>query len=133
MFSTTELNGMRSVQEAHMMDCCIVYHVIGREKNARGETIKTFDDGIQTICGLEMFPLQKDYGSANMTYGNSLVEANIDAVLRLPLGTVCSVGDEVEIIMRFGEEVPTKRYEVDRFLNEGVSGCRAYLKARTVV
>ena len=125
MFSTTELNGMREVQEAHMMDCCIVYHVIGKTKNARGETVKTFDNGIQTICGLEMFPDPREYNG-------SWVEANIDAVLRLPLGTLCSVGDEVEIIMRYGEEVPTKRYEVDRFLNEGVSGCRAYLKLRTV-
>jgi len=125
MFSTTELNGMRSVQEAHMMDACIVYHVINRTKNARGETIKTFDDGVQTICGLEMQPIGREYG-------DGFTEANIDAVLRLPLGTVCSVGDEIEIIMRFGQEVPTKRYEVDRFLNEGPSGCRAYLKARTV-
>lgn len=121
----TELNGMRSTQTAHMMDCCVIYHVTAKTKNARGETVKTFDDGVQTICGLEMHPDPKEYGG-------SWAEANIDAVLRLPLGTVCSVGDEIEIIARFGEEVPTKRYEVDRFLNEGVSGCRAYLKARTV-
>ena len=132
MFSTIELNGMRNTQTSHMMDCCIIYHVTGKTKNARGEFIKSFDDGTESICGLEMFPLRKDYGSSDMTYGANLVEANIDAILRLPLNTVCSVGDEIEIIGRYGEECEPRRYEVDRFLNEGVSGCRAYLKARTV-
>lgn len=125
MFSTTEMNGMREAQTAHMMDVCVIYHVTAKTKNARGESVKTFDAGEQTICGLEMQPEPK-------TYGESWAEANIDAVLRLPLGTVCSVGDEIEIIARFGEEIPPKRYEVDRFMAEGVSGCRAYLIARTI-
>lgn len=125
----TELIGMRSTQTAHMMDCCVIYHVTGKTKNARGEYIKTFDDGTESICGLQMNPLEKEYGTE---YGAGVVEANIDAILRLPLNTVCTVGDEIEIVARFGEECEPRRYEVDRFLNEGVSGCRAYLKARTV-
>lgn len=121
----TELNGMRSTQTAHMMDCCVIYHVTGKTKNARGESVKTFDEGKTCICGLEMNPAPKEYGGA-------WVEANIDAVLRLPLCVNCSVGDEIEIIARFGEECDPRRYEVERYLNQGVSGCRAYLKSRTV-
>lgn len=125
MFSITELTGMREVQEAHMMDECIVYRVIARTKNTRGETIKTFGKGVESICGLQMEPLGKEYG-------DSFIEANIDAVLRLPLGTVVAPDDEIEIVKRFGENVPHRRYEVERYTNDGPSGCRAYLKARTI-
>ena len=125
MFSMTELNGMRETQEAHMMDECIIYHVLGKAKNARGETVKTLDNGTPSACGLEMMPVSP-------VYGESFIEADIDAVLRLPLNTVVSVGDEIVITVRFGESVEPKRYEVERFRNDGVSGCRAYLKARTI-
>ena len=125
MFSTIELNGMRDVQEAHMMDTCVIYRVTARTKNTRGEQIKTFDKGTESICGLQMDPLGKEYGE-------SFVEANIDAILRLPLGTEVTPGDEIEIVKRFGEIVTGRRYEVDRYTNDGPSGCRAYLKARTI-
>jgi len=125
MFSITELNGMRDVQEAHMMDTCVIYRVTSRTKNSRGEQVKTFDKGTESICGLQMDPLGKEYGE-------SFVEANIDAILRLPLGTEVTPGDEIEITKRFGKTVTGRRYEVDRYTNDGPSGCRAYLKARTI-
>ena len=125
MFSTIELNGMRETQTAHMMDTCVIYRVTLREKNARGETIKSFAKGVKSICGVQMEPLGKEYA-------DMFVEANIDAVLRLPLGTEVTPGDEIAIVKRFGEKVPARRYEVDRYTNDGPSGCRAYLKARTI-
>ena len=125
MFSRAELDYMRSVQEAHMMDTCVIYRVTSRMKSTRGEGIKTFGEGTESICGLQMEPLPREYG-------NGIVEKNIDAILRLPLGTVVEPGDEIEIVKRFGEDVTPRRYEVDRFLNEGPSGCRAYLKVRNV-
>jgi len=125
MFSTIELNGMRSVQEAHMMDTCVIYRVTSRTKNTRGETIKNFDAGTVSICGLQMEPLR-------MEYGGSFMEANIDAILRLPLGTEVTPDDEIEIVKRFGACVPPRRYEVERYTNDGPSGCRAYLKSRTI-
>ena len=125
MFSTIELNGMREVQEAHMKDECIIYRVVTRTKNTRGETIKTFGKGMTSICGLQMEPAEKEYGA-------SFIEANIDAILRLPLGTVVTPDDEIEIVKRFGESVTPRRYEVERYTNDGPSGCRAYLKARTI-
>lgn len=125
MFSRAELDYMRSVQEAHMMDTCVIYRVTSRTKSTRGEGIKTFGEGTESICGLQMEPLPREYG-------NGIVEKNIGAILRLPLGTVVEPGDEIEIVKRFGEDVTPRRYEVDRFLNEGPSGCRAYLKVRNV-
>ena len=125
MFSKAELDYMRSVQEAHMMDTCVIYRVTSRTKNTRGEAIKSFGEGTESICGLQMEPLSREYG-------DGIVESNIDAILRLPLGTEVEPGDEIEITKRFGEDVTPRRYEVDRFLNEGPSGCRAYLKVRNV-
>lgn len=125
MFSITELNGMRETQNAHMMDECIIYRVIGKAKNVRGETLKTLGTGKRSICGLQMEPLAKEYS-------DSFIEANIDAILRLPLGTEVTPGDEIEIVKRFGQSIPPRRYEVDRYTNDGPSGCRAYLKVRTI-
>ena len=125
MFSITELTGMRETQEAHMMDTCVIYRVAKREKNARGEAVKTLDKGYESICGLQMEPLAKEYS-------DSFIEADIDAILRLPLGTEVTPGDEIEIIKRFGESITPRRYEVERYTNDGPSGCRAYLKVRTL-
>ena len=125
MFSTIELNGMRETQEAHMMDTCVIYRVEKREKNARGEAIKTLSKGTESICGLQMEPLAKEYS-------DSFIEANIDAILRLPLGTEVTPGDEIEITKQFGQSITPRRYEVDRYTNNGPSGCRAYLKVRTI-
>ena len=125
MFSTIELNGMRETQEAHMMDTCVIYRVLSRTKNKRGETVKTLDNGTESICGLQMIPLTKEYSE-------SFAEANIDAVLRLPLSEKVTPGDEIEITARFGESIEPRRYEVERYTNDGPSGCRAYLKVRTI-
>ena len=126
MFSTIELNGMRETQEAHMMDECIIYHVVSKSKDSRGQYVNTFDKGMTTICGVQLDPLPYEYSG-------SFVEGDMDAIMRLPLGTVIEPDDEVEITKRFGAEVPVKRYQVVRYTNDGVSGCRAYLKARNVI
>jgi hypothetical protein len=125
MFSTIELNGMRDVQQAHMMDNCVIYRVTSRTKNTRGIYDLTFDGGTESICGVQMDPL-------SMYDGSSMRTADVDVILRLPLGTEVTPQDEIEITHRFGERIRPKRYEVMRYTNDGPSGCRAYLKVRTV-
>lgn len=125
MFTRAELDYMRDVQQAHMMDTCVIYRVASRAKNTRGETVKTFGTGAESICGVQMEPQMREYG-------DGFIETDIDAVLRLPLGTVVEPGDEIEITKRFGEAVAPRRYEVERYTNDGPSGCRAYLKVRNV-
>ena len=126
MFSTIELNGMRDVQEAHMMDECIIYHVVGKTKTPRGQYVNAFDSGEESICGVQMEPLA-------VYNGESYRQTDIDAVLRLPLGTEVKPDDEIEITKRFGEDVTVRRYQVQRYTNDGPSGCRAYLKVRNVI
>ena len=125
MFSTAELTSMRETQEAHMMDTCVIYRVAERTKNSRGEYVKTFADGVRSICGLQMDPTDREIGE-------NIVQENIDAILRLPLGTVVQPDDEIEIVKRFGECVTPRRYEVQRYTNDGPSGCRAWLRVRNV-
>ena len=125
MFTRAELDYMQATQEAHMMDTCVIYRVVERTKSTRGESIRTFDEGTGSICGVQMEPLSREYGEG-------IVESNIDVILRLPLSVTVEPGDEIEIIKRFGEAVEPRRYEVDRFTNDGPSGCRAYLKVRNV-
>ena len=125
MFSTTELNGMRDTQTAHMMDTCVIYRPLVTEKNSRGEPVKTWAEGVTSICGLQMEPLSREFG-------DGIIESNIDAILRLPLGTEIEPGDEIEIVKRFGEDIEPRRYEVDSFTNDGPSGCRVNLKVRNV-
>ena len=126
MFSTTELTGMRSVQEAHMMDTCVIYRVTSKVKNTRGIYEKTFDAGTESICGVQKDPLE-------VRNGENMRLADVDVILRLPLAVKVKPDDEIEITKRFGESVTPIRYEVTRYVNDGPSGCRAYLKVRNVL
>ena len=125
MFSQAELEEMRQTQEAHMMDTCVIYRVVSKTKNTRGTYVSVFADGEESICGVRMEPV-------SLSLGENMMMAEVDAILRLPLGTVVKPGDEIEITKRFGEEVTPRRYEVDRYTNDGPSGCRAYLKVRNI-
>lgn len=125
MFSKSELASMREVQEAHMMDTCVIYHVVSKSKDSRGTYVPVFDSGTESICGVQMEPGGISTGQMALT--------EVDVILRLPLGTVVNPDDEIEITKRFDEPIVPKRYKVDRITNDGPSGCRTYLKARTIV
>ena len=120
------LANLRKTQEAYMMDVCVIYRLDYRERNTRGETVKTFAEGVESICGVQMSP----EGSVT---GDSYRTADIDVILRLPHGVEVKPDDEIEIIVRPGETVTPQRYVVDRYTNVGPSGGRAYLKAKKVL
>ena len=120
---------MRETQEAHMMDTCVIYRVTEKTKDKRGTYVFAFDEGTESICGLET----AHWDNMNTASQSGIRLTEVDAVLRLPLGTVVKPDDEIEIVKRFGEDVEPARYRVDRFTNNGPSGCRAYLKVKTVL
>ena len=126
MFSITELIGMRKTQEAHMMDDCVIYPMTSKVKDKRGVYQKTFGAGVPTCCSVQMEPYE-------VQNGETMRVADVDVILRLPLCMEVKPDDEIEIVGRFGQEITPQRYEVMRFTNNGVSGCRAYLKAKTVL
>lgn len=125
MFTSAELAYMREVQTAHMMDTCVIYRVTERVRNSRGEYTKTFANGVESICGLQLDPV-------TLSPGDAYQVAEVDAILRLPVCVTVEPGDEIEITKRFGEAIDVQRYEVERFVNRGPSGGRAYLKYKAV-
>lgn len=126
IFDPATLAMLRKTQEDHMQDLCVIYRVTKREKNSRGEPVKTFDEGTESICGIDMDPQKQ-------SYSDSYSMAQIDAVLRLPHLVEVKPDDEIEITERYGEAVTPMRYKVDRFVDAGPSGIRAYLKRITIV
>ena len=126
IFDTATLAQLRKTQEDHMQDRCMIYRVSKREKNSRGESVKTFDKGTESICRIDMDPQKQ-------TYSDGFSMAQIDAVLRLPHLVEVKPEDEIEITKRYGEAVTPMRYKVDRFIDAGPSGNRAYLKRMTIV
>lgn len=109
-----------------MQDTCRIYHLISKTKNSRGVYVKAFDEGYESICGVNMTP-------ESILHGEKYMSVTTDAVVRLPHLVKVAPGDKIEIIKRYGEEIDPQTYEVDRYTNEGPSGGRAYLKAVVVL
>lgn len=126
IFDAATLANLRNTQNAHMMDVCVIYRVASKTKNTRGEFIKTFEKGEESICGVQMSPEGTAAGDVYRT-------ADTDIILRLPHGVEVKPDDEIEITVRLGETVSAQRYTVDRYTNVGPSGNRAYLKAKRVL
>ena len=124
-FSKTEVARMRAVQTAHMADACLIYRMTGKVKDSRGIYVEAFAEAEPSVCGAELQP------AASSDSGKVAI-VGIDAVLRLPAGIEVKPGDEIELTERFGEAITPQRYEVDRYINAGISGGRAYLKAKAV-
>jgi len=125
IFDAATLASLRKTQEDHMQDVCMIYRLESRTKNSRGEAVKSFDKGTESICGVNLSP------EASNSSG-SYTMSQINVILRLPHGTEVKPGDEIEITKRYGEAITAQRYEVDRFTDVGPSGGRAYLKVRTI-
>ena len=131
IFDSATLGQLRKTQQDHMMDTCIIYHVAEKTKNSRGEYIKTFYTGVESICGVNLKTAQAQ--SVHMYNREKYNLGTIDAIVRLPHGTVVEPGDEVEITKRFGEKIPTQRFEVDRYTDTGPSGGQAFLKMKVIL
>src|SRR5574343_530641 len=119
-FSASELADMRTAQDAHMMDTCLI-GVRSVSYNSFGEPIETFTNGSALDCGLDMRP-----GSER--HGENMTQVTYDATLRLPIATVINVLDRVTITHRFGEAVTNIIYRVESPVQRGPSGVRVLLR-----
>ena len=131
IFDSATLAQLQKTQQDHMMDTCMIYRVAEKTKNTRGEKTKTFYPGVESICGVNLKPSQAQ--SVQMYNREKYNLGTVDAIVRLPHGTIVEPGDEVEIIKRFGEEIPTQRFEVDRYTDTGPSGGQAFLKMKVIL
>ena len=121
MFTPTELSGMRTAQDLHMMDVYIP-QAYSRTINSFGEAIVTYADGSAAICGLDMRPGSERYGR-----DNTLLE--YDATLRLPVTVAPDVKNRIKITVRFGETLATPLvFEIVGPIQRGPSGIRLLLR-----
>src|SRR5688500_2029210 len=94
IFSRGELADMRDVQEAHMMDSCLIAEpTITTDADNVPEESFNWNDATQSICGFNASPSKELLDQVPSS----------EAVVRLPIDTDISNGARVRITKRFGE------------------------------
>ena len=93
-FSAGELERMRDTQEAAMQDTCrvLAYSSIDDTYNY---PVPSYAAGDAMDCGLEMVDPEEIQGEGQVP--------EIDARIRLPLGTTYGPKDRIEVTHRYGE------------------------------
>lgn len=98
-FTAAELTALETDQEAHMMDTCIIgsYHAV---PDGYGVPTATYRAGNPVICGFSENARREVQSRGEVVM--------VDAVLRLPVGTVIDSRDRITITHRFGSELAFK-------------------------
>ena len=98
-FTAAELAALETDQEAHMMDTCTigVHHAV---PDGYGIPHATYQASSPTICGLDENVRQEVQSRGEVVM--------VDAVLRLPVGTVIDSRDRITITHRLGSELAFK-------------------------
>lgn len=113
-FTAAELTALEGAQEAHMMDICTigVYHAV---PDSYGIPTPTYTASSPVICGLDE--------NARLEVQSRGEVVMVDAVLRLPIGTVVDSRDRITITHRFGSELTVKPvYNIIGAPRRGASG-----------
>lgn len=120
-FSADELAGMRTAQDGHMLDTCVI-RVYSRTFNGFGEPVPAYTDGSAIACGLDMRPGRE-------TQQDDMTVLSYDATIRLPIATTLDRKDQIKITHRFGEALSTAlTYRVEGPIQRGPSGIRVALR-----
>lgn len=122
MFNASDLANMRTTQQNHQMDTCVLQAVVETE-NSFNELVQTWpSDSSALTCGLDMKPGAERHGP-----DKTLLEW--DAVLRLPITSTPGAKDRIKITKRFGETLSTPLvYEITGPIQRGPSGNRVLLQ-----
>jgi hypothetical protein len=94
-FDYGELDGMRATQDSAMMDTCILGERVELSRDVYGMPVVGWSWGDPVICGLN--PVKH----VEIMDGTEVVLT--DAMLRLPIDTVITHVDRVQITHRYGE------------------------------
>jgi hypothetical protein len=122
MFSTHDLENMRTTQENHMMDLC-VFQACVQTRSTTGALVETWPvDSDASVCGLDMRPgFERD--------GVEMVVLNYDATLRLPITSTPNAKDRIKITKRFNEVLAVPLvFNIVGPIQRGPSGIRLLLK-----
>lgn len=121
VFTSDELASLQSTQMAAMQDRCkiLVYSAV---TDSYGNPSPTYTAGAEIACGVEM--LEREPGEMFGTGETPTADVRV----RLPLATVISNYDRVQITKRFGVAVSAVTYEVVQPPMRGPSGLRVLLR-----
>lgn len=122
MFTELDLLDMRTAQDDHMQDRCVILSYTPGTLNEYNES----DTPVETIsaeiaCGLDMRPSSERH-NPDMTL------ITYDATLRLPIATAVKETDKIRITKRFGETITSLTYEIVSPMQRGPSGIRLMLR-----
>ena len=121
-FSDTELEGLRTAQDGHMLDTGNIQPV-STSADSFGQVVETWPTNSASIaCGLDMRPGSERHGTENTI-------TTYDATVRLPVDTTFDMRDKFRITKRFGETLTTPLvFAFVSPIQRGPSGIRAMLQ-----
>ena len=124
-FTSDELADMQATQESAMMDVCNILRIANSATDSYGKISRTwFEAYVDVPCGF-------GYPSPRESMGMAQTE-QMDAKLRLPLGTDIANLDRVKIMERFGvAEAAPITYEIGGPVEQGPSGIIVWLRKVT--
>lgn len=121
MFTSSQLEMMRTAQEDHMQDTG--YRMVhSRTYNSLHEAVEGWTvSTTPTACGIEM----KSGGETNK---ETMTLIQYDAILRLPINTVIDFKDRFRLTKQNGEAITAIDYEIVSPVQRGPSCIRLLLK-----
>ena len=122
LIPSTDLTWMRSAQDGHMNDTCVLQACVQTD-NTFGEAVETWPvDGSAIACGLDMRPGSERHGTENTVI-------NYDATIRLPIAQTPDPKDHIKVTKRFGETLATALvFSIVGPIQRGPSGIRLLLE-----
>jgi hypothetical protein len=123
-FTATELSRMRGAQDDAMQDICKVW-AYSSTPDTYGNPAPTFTwVGDLSVCGFRHVKPSEAHGSGEVPI--------MDAELRLPVGTIITSLDRVEVLQRYSEDLDTaEMYEIIGPVRRGPSGLVVSLRLAT--
>jgi len=111
---------MRSTQDGAMQDTCRIGAYTSADDGYNLPT-PTYVYGDEVVCGLDLMRSQEQHASGEVPV--------IDAILRLPIGTVIDERDRIRIEQRYNEEITVPQvFEIEGPVDRGPSGLRLDLR-----
>lgn len=125
-FSSDELRDMRSAQNGHMLDECVILAYTEGSRNEFNEAdTPTYSEGDPLPCGLDM-------RSGSERGGFQMTQIQYDATLRLPVSIPIREKDRVRVIARFGEYIDPLTFDIVSPAQRGPSAIRVLLRKAVV-
>lgn len=111
MLTTADLTQMQAVQNASMIDTCVIVTNTVTTGAYGGQT-QTAVESAPTKCGLSFAAISGRPSSGILNTARGPVPA-VDAVCRLPVGTVLNATSQIRVTHRNGVAITPQTYTIE--------------------